>query len=169
MTRPPFPEPSAEAVDTAELFTRYLDFCRETLIDKVTVLDDEQRRTSVLPSAWTPVELMTHLAFMERRWIVWGFLGEVVDDPWADHRDDAWHADPDRSFEDLVVLVREVGRRTTRTLATKPLGEEAPPGPRFERGEPTLAWVCFHLLQEYARHLGHLDVAVELAGGPTGE
>ena len=34
---------------------------------------------------------------------------------------------------------------------------------------PTLSWICFHVLQEYARHVGHLDVAVELAGGPTGE
>jgi hypothetical protein len=25
------------------------------------------------------------------------------------------------------------------------------------------------VLQEYARHAGHLDLAVELAGGPTGE
>ncbi|MGO9218381.1 MAG: hypothetical protein ACLP5E_11545 [Streptosporangiaceae bacterium] len=27
----------------------------------------------------------------------------------------------------------------------------------------------FHLLQEYARHVGHLDIASELAQGPTGE
>jgi hypothetical protein len=32
-----------------------------------------------------------------------------------------------------------------------------------------LQWICFHVLQEYARHVGHLDVVVELAGGPTGE
>jgi hypothetical protein len=29
--------------------------------------------------------------------------------------------------------------------------------------------VLFHLVQEYARHLGHLDVITELAGGPIGE
>jgi hypothetical protein len=32
-----------------------------------------------------------------------------------------------------------------------------------------LAWICFNVLQEYARHAGHLDVAVELAGGAVGE
>ncbi|MGH3314739.1 MAG: DUF664 domain-containing protein [Nocardioidaceae bacterium] len=26
-----------------------------------------------------------------------------------------------------------------------------------------MEWICFHVLQEYARHAGHLDVAVELA------
>jgi hypothetical protein len=29
--------------------------------------------------------------------------------------------------------------------------------------------VLFHLLQEYARHLGQLDIVAELAGGPVGE
>jgi hypothetical protein len=29
--------------------------------------------------------------------------------------------------------------------------------------------VLFHLLQEYARHLGHLDIVAELAGAGTGE
>jgi len=27
----------------------------------------------------------------------------------------------------------------------------------------------FHLLHEYARHAGHLDIVAELAGGSTGE
>jgi hypothetical protein len=29
--------------------------------------------------------------------------------------------------------------------------------------------VLFHLLQEYARHAGHLDIVAELATGQTGE
>jgi hypothetical protein len=30
-------------------------------------------------------------------------------------------------------------------------------------------WIGFHVLQEYARHTGHLDIARELADGATGE
>jgi hypothetical protein len=29
--------------------------------------------------------------------------------------------------------------------------------------------VLFHLLQEYARHVGQLDIVSEIAGGPVGE
>jgi hypothetical protein len=29
--------------------------------------------------------------------------------------------------------------------------------------------VLLHLMQEYARHLGHLDIVAELAGVPTAE
>ena len=44
------------------------------------------------------------------------------------------------------------------------------PGPRWGGGDPaTLERVCFHLVQEYARHVGHLDIVAELAGAPTGE
>jgi uncharacterized damage-inducible protein DinB len=47
------------------------------------------------------------------------------------------------------------------------------PDPWGERwdGErpPALERVLFHLLQEYSRHLGQLDIVSELAGGATGE
>jgi len=33
----------------------------------------------------------------------------------------------------------------------------------------TLERVLFHLVQEYARHLGHVDIVCELAGAPAGE
>ena len=54
-------------------------------------------------------------------------------------------------------------------LEQHPLTETGRPGPRFESEPPTLAWICFHVLQEYARHAGHLDIVVELAGGEVGE
>jgi uncharacterized protein DUF664 len=34
---------------------------------------------------------------------------------------------------------------------------------------PTLLAICFHVLQEYARHAGHLDIVRELTDGMTGE
>jgi len=105
--------------------------------------------------------------------MVWGFLGEDVDEPWGDHTgdpgDDRWFVPDGTGFDEISAMLRENGLRVEDILAEHALAEVAPPGPRFE-GEPaSLAWICFHVLQEYARHVGHLDVAVELAGGPTGE
>src|SRR6266540_208354 len=34
---------------------------------------------------------------------------------------------------------------------------------------PALSWILLHVLQEYARHAGHLDIVRELADGRTGE
>ena len=50
------------------------------------------------------------------------------------------------------------------------LDEVGQPGPRLDGAEPaTLERILLHLVQEYARHLGHLDIVAELAGGTVGE
>jgi hypothetical protein len=164
-----FPEPRGGPTDVGDLFARYLDYYRETVVRKASSLSEAELRRSRLPSGWTPIELVSHLAHMERRWFVWGFLGEPVDDPWADREGDRWRVADEVPLDVPVAMLRAVGRRTTELLASHRLEEVAPPGPRFRHEPPTLAWICFHVLQEYARHAGHLDVAVELAGGELGE
>lgn len=163
------PEPTGESADPALLFARYLDFYRDTVVRKVASLPDAEVRRSRLPSGWTPVQLLSHLLHMEQRWVVWGFLGERVDDPWGDARDDAWHVADDVSVDALVERLRALGRRTSAVLAEHAQDEVGVPGGRFDGDPPTLGWICFHVLQEYARHTGHLDAAVELAGGAVGE
>ncbi|MGY4682759.1 mycothiol transferase [Micromonospora aurantiaca (nom. illeg.)] len=52
----------------------------------------------------------------------------------------------------------------------RPRRDRRAPGERWDGADPaSLERVLFHLVQEYARHLGHLDIVAELAGGPTGE
>jgi hypothetical protein len=44
------------------------------------------------------------------------------------------------------------------------------PGDGWDAAGPAaLERVLFHLVQEYARHAGHLDIVSELAGGQVGE
>lgn len=170
MTRgEPRPGPGGELA----LFSAYLDFYRDTCVEKCRSLPPGELRASRLPSGWTPLELLQHLAMMERRWFVWGFLGEPVDDPWADSGGDAegrWQVAAGREPEDVVALLEEYAVRTRAILAAHAPDEVASTGGRFAGSEPPdLRWICFHVLQEYARHAGHLDIAVELAGGHTGE
>ena len=165
-----------KSADPAEQFAAYLDHYRAVVVRKLDGLSDDQLRTSLLPSAWTPLELLTHLVHMEGRWFVWGFLGEQVEHPWGDNADDApgspWHVPGDVSRDQLVADLHAGGARTREILASHDLAARAAVGGRFapEGGTaPTLLWICFHVLQEYARHAGHLDVARELADGSTGE
>lgn len=55
--------------------------------------------------------------------------------------------------------------------ASAALADRGRTGGRFPTPEqaPTLGRILFHLLQEYARHVGQLDVARELIDGVTGE
>ena len=162
-------EPAPSVAGPAELFSDYLDWYRETAVAKVSAVSVAEQRSTRLPSGWTPLELLNHLAFMEQRWFVWGFLGEQVDAPWGDDRDGRWHVPEPAGVEEVAGFLRSVGERTRAVLASTPLERRAAVGGRFDEDPPTLAWICFHVLQEYARHVGHLDIVVELAGGPTGE
>jgi hypothetical protein len=162
-------EPTPVSTEPAALVGDYLDWYRETVVAKLVALSREAQRVSTLPTGWTPLELVNHLAFMEQRWFVWGFLGEQVPAPWGDREGERWRVPDGASAEDVVAFLRGVGARTREVLSTHPWDSRAATGGRFEADPPTLAWICLHVLQEYARHAGHLDVVVELAGGPTGE
>lgn len=166
-------EPSINHDDPPELLLDYLDFCRDVVLSKLDGLTDEQLRSSRLPSGWSPLGLLKHLAYMERRWLCWGFAGEQVSEPWGD-RDpagDGWRLDETDTVDGLRVLLMEQRARTNATVARSDLATRAAQGGRFATsGEcPTLAWILFHVLQEYARHVGHLDIARELIDGSTGE
>jgi uncharacterized damage-inducible protein DinB len=166
----PFPSPTEPAASRAEVFTRYLDFFRSTLIGKLESLPPGALRTSSLPSGWTPIELLRHLTYVERRWLEWGFEGRDVGDPWGDRRDDRWYVGAGETLAELVDAARAQGARSAAIIARHELAEVGLPGERWGGAPPaTLERVLFHLLQEYARHVGHLDIVSELAGGALGE
>jgi len=166
----PFPEPTTPAGSRTEVFLRYLDYFRDRLAVKLRELPASELRRSRLPSGWTPLELLRHLTYMERRWLEWGFEGHAVDDPWGDRRDGRWYVGQDETLDDRLAELTARGERSRIIIESHELGEAGKPSERW-RGEPpaTLERVLFHVFQEYARHLGHLDIACELAGAPTGE
>jgi uncharacterized damage-inducible protein DinB len=166
-----FPEPSSTTADPKRLFLDYLDYYRATIEAKLTGLSDAELRHSRLPSGWSPIELLKHLVFMERRWLVWGFEGESVDAPWGDRANDRWHVGSDESLDDLLAALHRGGDRTRAIVEAADLPAQGRVGGRFgsDREPPTLIWILFHVLQEYARHAGHLDIVRELADGAVGE
>lgn len=170
MTAADLPEPPASLTDPAELLAAYLDYFRSAVLRKLDGLSDEQLRTSALPSGWTPLELLKHLAWVELRWLQWGFAGEPVSEPWGDQGPDGrWRVGPQETADAVREFFRAQCERSREITGAAQLTDRAPPGGRFEGEPPVLAWILFHVLQEYARHAGHLDVARELADGGTGE
>jgi uncharacterized damage-inducible protein DinB len=166
----PFPSPTDPAESRSEVFRRYLAFFRDRLAAKTRSLPAGELRASRLPSGWTPLELVKHLTYVERRWLQWGFEGEPVPDPWGDQRDDRWHVADEETLDGLLAALAAQGRHTDEVIAGHDLDEVGQPGERWSGAPPaTLERVLFHLVQEYARHVGQLDVVCELAGGETGE
>jgi uncharacterized damage-inducible protein DinB len=166
----PFPEPTAPAASRAEVFTRYLAFFRQRLAAKLRELPPDELRRSRLASGWTPLELLQHLTYVEMRWLEWGFEGRAVAVPFGDARDGRWYVAPEETLDGLLAALGAQAERSSRVIAAHDLGEAGQPGERWDGAPPaTLERILLHLLQEYARHLGQLDVVSELAGGGTGE
>jgi uncharacterized damage-inducible protein DinB len=165
-----FPEPTDPADSRTEVFLRYLAYFRARLVEKIGELPDAERRGSRLPSKWTPLELLKHLTFVELRWLEWGFAGQHFDEPWGEGRDGRWQVGDDDTFESLVADLAAQAQRSTAIITGHDLDEVGAPGDRWDGKDPaTLERVLFHLMQEYARHVGQLDVVAELAGGSIGE
>jgi hypothetical protein len=165
-----FLSPTDHRDSRTDVFVSYLRYYRELIVARVASLDATAQRSSSLPSEWSPLELVQHLSFVERRWLEWGFLGRDVTDPWGDREGDRWRVGPNVTVTDVFDGLRAQALRSDVIITTHSLNERGQPGPRWEGSEPaTLERVLFHLLQEYARHAGHMDIVAELAGGDTGE
>lgn len=155
------PLPIEPASGRTEVFLR--------VVAKVRSLPGDELRRSRLPSGWTVLELLKHLRYVEVRWIEWGFQGRSVE-PWRDRRGDRWHVGSVETCDELITALLAQGANTRRVLESNELSAVGAPSPRWDGADPpSLERVLFHLLQEYARHLGHLDIVVELAGGPVGQ
>jgi uncharacterized damage-inducible protein DinB len=165
-----FPSPTIPVACRAEVLLGYLDYFRSVLVDKLRGLSDDDLKQSRLPSGWTPLELLKHLTYVELRWLEWGFEGRDVVDPWGDRRDGRWYVGPAETLTDLVEALDAQGVRSRAVVESHDLDEVGQPGERWDGDDPaTLERILFHLLQEYARHVGHLDIARELIDGSTGE
>jgi hypothetical protein len=173
-------EPGSDGPGGAARWAAYLDWLRAEMAATVLALDEAEHRTPRVPSGWTPLELLHHCLHMEQRWFLWGFLGERVEEPWGDWTgdepwlsDDAgvtrpgvrWAVPAGVTAADVAARLAAVGERTRSVLREVPATTPAATGGRFDPGDgdpPTLEWICFHVLAEYARHAGHLDIVVEL-------
>jgi uncharacterized damage-inducible protein DinB len=145
--------------------TRSLDRMRAAVVTKVTGLDDEQLRRPVLPSGWSLLGLLKHLAYVERWWFRAVMAGEDVDLPYRDDDPDAeWRVEPGDTTEAIFALYADECARA-RLIAdsfdlTEPVRHRPDTAPADLHAD--LAWIIVHMLEETARHAGHADVVREL-------
>src|SRR5674476_1288180 len=66
------------------MMLEFLEARRQAVLGKVAAMPYEAMTASVLPSGWTPLGMLAHLVFIERRWLAWGFEAEAVREPQGD-------------------------------------------------------------------------------------
>jgi len=167
---PVFPAPTDPARSRGEVYLRHLDYFRKVLASKLDGVTESELRSSRLPSEWTPLQLLKHLIFVERRWLEWRFEGRAVSDPWGEERDGTWYVDTHESVSGLLTALSAQAARSKKIVEKHDLDEVGQPGGGWQGDQPAdLERILLHLVQEYARHIGHLDIVRELIDGRTGE
>jgi uncharacterized damage-inducible protein DinB len=164
---PLFEGPDDDVTDALELLLGYLDWYRAAVLRKIDGLSESQLRTPVDGVGWSPLGLVQHLGHVERRWMQWGFRGEPMDAfPLGDAE---WEASTPTA--QVLATYAEQVEKSRAAVAGHALDTRAETGGAFapERPAPSLGRILFHLLQEYSRHAGHLDVARQLIDGTVGE
>jgi hypothetical protein len=150
-----------------DLFIGFLDAQRDHVVEILQGLDEEQLRRATLPSGWTPLGMVKHLALgVEHYWVRCIVAGESLDlfaERGLDDQGD-WHVGPGESAEYIFELYRGETARSNEIIAATPL--DAPPAQRDpgwgEWPVNNLRFILLHLIEETACHAGHLDAAREL-------
>ncbi|MDQ2743329.1 MAG: DinB family protein [Chloroflexota bacterium] len=167
-------EPSTGAsldVERAELLA-FLTSQRQSVLAIVDGLNDVALRQTVVPSGWTPLGMIEHLAYAERFWFQHVVSGEVGELPWpaskAEEEDGPFTSS--QTVDAVLAFYRDQCARSDAVLTTTPL--TAAPRGQIPPGLADLArdarTIVLHMIEETARHAGHLDVARELIDGRTG-
>ncbi|WP_265737815.1 mycothiol transferase [Actinacidiphila oryziradicis] len=106
---------TAEAV----ALQHYLDAQRASALAILDGLTDEQLRTPVLASGWTPLGLIKHLGYAERYWFQTMFSGTAVEVPWPD--DDEDRMTSAHPVAEVFAFYGEQCERGNAVLAATPL------------------------------------------------
>jgi len=137
----------------------FLDLYRDIVVRKATGISDESARARQVLSATTIAGVVKHLAAVEDEWFT-GVLGGT-----ATAADDGWTVGPDESVTAILDRYRGACDRS-RAIAARLDLDDVVAHPRLQR--VSLRWVYVHMVEETARHAGHLDILREQTDGATG-
>lgn len=157
------PRPDEAApLDEIPMARAWLTHLRQGALFKLEELDDEQLRWKPAPTANSLGEIVVHLGYAERLWFRAIFAGEEMDMGWRAHMfelPEGW------SVADVEAFYR--AETASADAVLDGAGSFDLPAANPKR-PTTLRWIVDHLIEEIARHLGHMDITRELLDGRTG-
>lgn len=148
-----------------------LEWYRAGVLTKVAGVSQAHAVATPLRTSTSIAGLVKHLALVEDSWLSVRFAGGADPEVWAgidwdDDPDWEFHSVSDQPIEEVVDLYRGACDRSRAVTADRSLDDI---GADTSRREFSLRFVYLHLIEETARHLGHLDILRELLDGTTGE
>lgn len=157
--------------DERSTIAAMLGYVRATAIFKCEDLTDELAHAAPLPTS--PLSsiggFVNHLRWVEHGWFEHMFRGRPLRSPSTDD-------EPDREISlgaeipitEALAGYIEQASITDKIITEHDLDDRA--ALPLDNGElPTLRYIVLHMIEETARHNGHLDILREILDGRTGE
>jgi uncharacterized damage-inducible protein DinB len=167
---PPLPEDITEPEPERETLEGFLDYYRAVIVRKVAGLSLEEAARPLVPSGTSLLGVVKHLGYVERGWFQSGIGGMTFDVPWTDEDPDAdFRIEPGETVEGIVAWYREQCERSRQLVAAAPHLDVLDVRIREGRPRRSLRWILAHMVEETARHAGHMDIIREQIDGATGD
>ena len=144
-----------------------LDTYRDVVRWKVEGVSRAEAIRPIVTSGTSLLGVVKHLAYVERYWFQAVLGGDDAAFPWSTDDPDAdWRIEDDETVADILELYeRECATSREVLHRLESLDGEFP-----RRDELLTARVILlHMIEEMARHAGHMDIARELVDGTTGD
>lgn len=153
----------AHRADERTTLTEFLDFYRAAIVEQVADLTDAEACANVPPAtAMTAGGIVKHLAYMEDQWFQLILHDRPLPEPWASapldtDRDWPFHSSTSDAARALIGLYEAACERSR--VAIGEVEDLAAQGKRASRRGPvSLRWILVHMVEETARHAGHVDL-----------
>jgi uncharacterized damage-inducible protein DinB len=144
-----------------------LDRHRDAVLWKLEGLDDEALRRAMVPSGTNLLGLVKHLASVEYAWFCQTFGRDTEPLPFDDEDPNAdLRVEPHETTADILAFYGRARAAADRVIDE--LDMEAT-GTAWFGATVTMRWVLIHMVEETARHAGHVDVVRELIDGMVGD
>ncbi len=146
----------------------FLEFAQVTAVNKLAGLTEDQTRATPLPTspAMSLLGLIKHLTAVQRQHVQIHIGGQDLPSLWrSDDHDYEFRLTDDDSIESVVAAFDRECKASRATLASVAMDAEIVTYGHSNR----VGRVMADVLQESARHLGHIDILREMIDGAKGE
>jgi uncharacterized damage-inducible protein DinB len=144
-----------------------LDRHREAVLWKLEGLDDASLRNPMTPSGTNLLGLVKHLAAVEYAWFCQTFGRHTEPLPFSDEEPNAdMRVTSEETTHDILDFYARARAAADRVIDEVDLDET---GTAWFGDAVSMRWVLLHMVEETARHAGHIDIMRELIDGVTGD
>jgi hypothetical protein len=144
-----------------------LDRHRDVVLWKLDGLDDQQLRRPMTPSGTNLLGLVKHLAAVEYGWFCATFGRETEPLPFDEHDENAdLRVEPHETTADILAFYARARGAADAVIDELEVDDV---GTAWFGDTVSMRWVLIHMIEETARHAGHMDIVRELIDGATGD